>query len=85
MLEPRLVTMLASSSYWIRPRSSFALAGRALSKFHKYSRLFKAYDLIRTKSAPLPLGEGRQQSRIDVVVVKLWLRAYPWLGSAIHS
>lgn len=49
------------------------------SQFHKYGLMFRCYDLIRSRAAPLPLMESSVRSSIDVVYSRLWSRAYQWL------
>ena len=50
-----------------------------LNKFHKYGRMFRAYDLVRQEPVPLPLGEiPRPLYYVDVVYSALWLKSNEW-------
>lgn len=50
-----------------------------LSKFHKYGLMFRCYDLVRTRSAPKPLGASAVRVTFDVVSCRLWSRSTQWL------
>lgn len=52
-----------------------------LHKFHKYGRLFRMYDYVRTTKPPIPLSVlGDRSFKSDIVYVKLWLRANCWFS-----
>lgn len=79
----RLVVCRASSSYdvgvvkLLDPPAVVFRPGRKeqLHKFHKYGRMFKAYDLIRVRTVSLPTGDVGVHCLIDIVTLRLWV--YP--------
>ena len=74
MLEYEMWFVRACTDYSITasdlldPPFSFVLIGKThCIKFFKYGWMFRSYDLIRQREAPLPLLEFVVRSSVDVV------------------
>lgn len=52
------------------------------SKLNRVGLLFRCYDLVRSRPAPLPLMDGSRNLWVDIVYCRLWSRATQWLDKA---
>lgn len=101
MLKYWLQSCLSYSQWHIRASYSYSITARdlldppavvfrpdptlPLSKSLKYGRMFRCYDLIRSKRAPPPLEALEVHHNITVVTTRLWLKSDQWLGGIVTT
>ena len=47
--------------------------------------MFRCYDFVRTKPAPLPNSDGKLRYHIDVMQWLLWFKSFQWLDKIMSD